>query len=161
MEQLENMDKIEALQTELGQFLVSMIPVPWEKICFYAECAPGTSSFWFAMIEKETDVICTMDFFWKRYESYPIEKTDAKFKIYDLIKSLYKAYATGFGQDKVWNAMYYTFHSDGKFNIDFDYTPANANMIDLDMQDRLCNLFFGSEYEYYWTKYPSTEIGHG
>ena len=32
MENLENMEKIEALQTELGQFLVSMMPVPWEKI---------------------------------------------------------------------------------------------------------------------------------
>ena len=31
MENLENMEKIEALQTELGQFLVSFIPVPWKK----------------------------------------------------------------------------------------------------------------------------------
>ena len=32
MEKIENMEKIDALQTELGQFLVSIIPVPWEKV---------------------------------------------------------------------------------------------------------------------------------
>ena len=53
MEHLENMEKIEALQTELGQFLVSMIPVPWKKICFYAKAARGFSSTWFGFIEKQ------------------------------------------------------------------------------------------------------------
>ena len=66
MENLENMEKIEALQTELGQFLVSFIPVPWKKICFYADAVPGSASSWFAFVEQETDVICTQDFFWKR-----------------------------------------------------------------------------------------------
>ncbi|MBR3046143.1 MAG: DUF600 family protein [Oscillospiraceae bacterium] len=42
------MEAIEAIQTELGLFLADMIPVPWEKICFYAECSPGTASTWFA-----------------------------------------------------------------------------------------------------------------
>ncbi len=66
MEQLENMEKIEALQTELGQFLVSMMPVPWEKICFFADAALGTVSEWFAFIEKETGVICTQELYWKK-----------------------------------------------------------------------------------------------
>ena len=74
MEYLENMEKIEAAQNELGQFLVSMMPVPWTKICFYADCAPGYADTFFSFIEEETGVISTMDFFWKRYDSYPVKK---------------------------------------------------------------------------------------
>ena len=35
MEKLENMEKIEAAQAALGEFLVSMMPVSWKKICYY------------------------------------------------------------------------------------------------------------------------------
>ena len=84
MEQLENMEKIEALQSELGQYLVSMMPVPWEKICFYAECAPGTSSIWYAIIERETNMIITSGPFWKRYESYRLSEEEASEKLLDL-----------------------------------------------------------------------------
>ena len=100
MENLENMEKIEAAQTELGQFLVSMMPVPWTKICFYAKAARGFSSTWFGFIEEETDVICCDDFFWNRYDSYPMEKWDSLDKLSDLVSELYNAYLERFGEEK-------------------------------------------------------------
>ena len=47
MEQLEKMEKIKAIQSELGYYLVSIIPVPWSKICFYAQAARGFSSIYY------------------------------------------------------------------------------------------------------------------
>ena len=92
MESLENMEKIEAAQTELGKYLVSMMPVPWTKICFYADCAPGYAETFFAFVEAETGVISTMDFFWKRYDSYTVEKMEAFSELAELALSLYNAY---------------------------------------------------------------------
>jgi hypothetical protein len=34
-----------------------MMPMPWEKICFYADATPGTAFEWFTFTEKETDLI--------------------------------------------------------------------------------------------------------
>ena len=159
MEQLENMEKIEAAQTELGQFLVSMMPVPWTKICFYAKAARGFSSTWFGFIEEETDVICCDDFFWNRYDSYPMEKWDSLDKLTDLVSELYNAYLERFGEEKIWRLIFYTIESDGKVHIDFEYEALQGNS--LEVHDEVFRRFFGSENEYYWTKYPSTEIGHG
>lgn len=47
MGQLKNMEKIEAAQTELGQFLVSLMPVKWSKIYFYSESSVDHHMFWF------------------------------------------------------------------------------------------------------------------
>ncbi len=157
MEKLENMEEIEALQTELGQFLVSMMPVPWEKLCFYAKCARGFSQTWFGFIESETGVICARDFFWKRYDSYPIPKEDAIWKVPELSEALYNAYLERFGQEKIWRLMFLTIESDGKMHIDFEYENLQGNS--LEQHDEVYRRFFGTEYEYYWTKYPSTEIG--
>ena len=155
MEQLENMEKIEAAQTELGQFLVSMMPVPWSKICFYAKAARGYSSNWFGFIEEETDVICCDDFFWNRYDSYPMEKWDSLDKLTDLVSELYNAYLERFGEEKIWRLMFYTIESDGKVQIDFEYENLPGNS--LEQHDEVFRRFFGSEYHYYWTKYPSKE----
>ena len=159
MEQLENMEKIEALQSELGYFLVSIIPVPWSKICFYAQAARGFSSIYYGFIEKETGVNCAMDFFWNRYDSYPVKKWDAIKKLNKLVSDLYNAYLERFGEDKIWRLMFYTIESDGKVHIDFKYEDLQGTSIE--QQDEVYRRFFGTEYEYYWTKYPSTEKGQG
>ncbi len=76
MERLENMEAIEAIQTELEEILVSMMPVLWEKICLYARCAPGFAQTWYGFIESETGIVCARDFFWNRYKSYQMTERD-------------------------------------------------------------------------------------
>ena len=156
MEQLENMEKIEALQTELGQFLVSMMPVPWEKICFYADCAPGTSSIWFAIIERETNMIITSGPFWKRYISYRLSEEEASEKLLDLALDLYNAYTAKFGPNKAWRTMYYTIQSDGKLQIDFEYALPPGNLVE--QQNAVYKKFFECERKKSPKgKYPATE----
>ena len=156
MESLENLEKIEALQTELGQFLVSMMPVPWEKICFYAECAPGTSSIWYAIIERETNMIITSGPFWKRYESYRLSEEEASEKLLDLALDLYNAYTAKFGSNKAWRTMYYTIQSDGKLQIDFEYALPPGNLVE--QQNAVYKKFFECERKKSPKgKYPATE----
>ncbi|MBR3449146.1 MAG: DUF600 family protein [Oscillospiraceae bacterium] len=156
MELLDNMKAIEAAQTELGYFLVSMMPVPWKKICFYARCARGFAQTWFGLIEAETGVICARDFFWKRYDSTPISERDVMRTLPKLALALYQAYLERFGEEKIWRLMFLTIESDGRMQIDFEYENLQGNS--LEQHDEVFRRFFGSEYHYYWTKYPSTEI---
>ena len=156
MEKLENMETIEAAQTELGYFLVSMMPVPWEKICFFADAAPGTASEWFAFIEKETGVICTQELFWKRFDNCKVEKMDAYCKLLDLTESLYNAYVERFGQEKAWRTMYYTLNSDGSIQIDFEYELPPGNLVE--RRDAVYRRFFYCERKKSPKgKYPATE----
>ena len=156
MEQPDNMQEIEAAQTALGQFLVSMMPVPWEKICFYADAVPGSASSWFAFIEKETGVICTQDFFWDRYEQYPFEKMDAYTSLLKITKRLYHAYLERFGQEKIWRTMYYTLQCDGSVQIDFEYELPPGNLVE--QGDAVYRRFFNCERKKSPKgKYPSTE----
>ena len=159
MEQLENMEAIEALQSELGYFLVSIIPVPWSKICFYAQAARGFSSIYYGFIEKETGVNCAMDFFWNRYDFYPVKKRDAVKTLNKLVSDLYNAYLERFGEEKIWRLMFYTIESDGKVHINFQHENLPGNS--LEQHDEVFRRFFGTEYKYYWTKYPSNEKGQG
>ncbi len=156
MENLENIEKIEAAQTELCQFLVSMMPVPWDKICFYADAAPDTFSEWFAFIEKGTGVICTQELFWKRFESYAVEKTDAVCKLLDLTELLYNAYVERFGQEKAWRTMYYTLQSDGAVHIDLEYELPSGDMVE--RRNAVYRRFFNCERKKSPKgKYPATE----
>ena len=143
MESPENMEKIEAAQNELGQFLVSLMPVPWEKICFFADAAPGTVSEWFAFIEKETGVICTQELFWKRYDSYTFEKMDVISKLLNLTESIYDAYAERFGQEKAWQTMYYSLQADGSVHIDLEYELPPGNLVE--RRDAVYRRFFNCE----------------
>ena len=156
MENLENMEEIEALQTELGLFLADMIPVPWKKICFYAECSPGTASTWFAFVEQETGVICTRGFFWNRYDTYKYPERAAVKRLLDYAADLYKAYVKKVGQDKVWSTMYYTLESDGAVHIDLEFELPSDNI--LEVRNAVYRKFFHTEPKHYDTKYPSKEL---
>ena len=156
MEQLENMEKIEVLQSELGYYLVSMIPVPWSKICFYAKAARGFSSIYYGFIEKETGVICTQELFWKRYDSYKFEKMDVICKLLDLTESLYNAYVKRFGQEKAWRTMYYTLQSDSSIQIDFEYELPPGNLVE--RREAVYRRLFNCERKKSPKgKYPATE----
>ena len=155
MENLENMDRIEAAQTELGQFLPSFVPVPWSKICLYAKCAPGYASVWYAFAEKETDVISVQDFFWDRYSFYPVDELDVVMKLSKLSLNLYNAYLERFGEGKIWQAVYYTLNSDGTLQIDFEFELPSGNLVE--QSNAVYRRFFNCEYKYIDGKYPATE----
>ena len=96
-----------------------------------------------------------MDFFWNRYDSYPVKEWDAIKKLNKLVSALYNAYLERFGEEKIWRLMFYTIESDGKVKVNFEYKDLEGNS--LEQQKEVYRRFFGTEYEYYWTKYPSTE----
>ena len=146
------MDKLESLQKELGQFLIEMIPVEWKKICFYSECSTGRCSAWFAFVERKTDVICTQDFFGKRYDSYPIKKTDVYLKLTDFSLALNKAYIEKYGADKAWHSLSYTITDDYKYHIDFSYEEKDVSVIKT--HTAVYESFFNTPYKFINTKYP-------
>ena len=85
--------------------MIKMIPVPWRKIGLYAECENGSVSIWFGFREDKTDVICTQEFFWSRYNEYPIKKRELD-DLFDLVEDLHDAYIEKFGESKKWYTMY-------------------------------------------------------
>ena len=155
MENLENMEEIEALQTELGQFLISIIPVPWKKICYYAEVEPGCISPWISFIEQETEVICTEDFFWERYDHYPVRRRDVLIKLSNLTSVLHKAYIRRFGEDKKWCAMFYFIEEDYSVHIDLEYDFPKGDMFE--QHDAVFRKIYHTEYKAIKGKYPATE----
>ncbi len=64
------MKELDRLQNELGLFLASIIPVPWERICLYSKCEKVSRTIRFAVKEKETGIVTTDEFFFDRYDSY-------------------------------------------------------------------------------------------
>jgi hypothetical protein len=146
------MKEIEKIQNEIGAYLIDMIPVPWKKICFYAECSIGCTSTWIAFIEKKTGVISTQEFFWKRYNSYPFKELDVNMTLADLSQKLFEAYIEKFGEDKVWRTMFYTIEEDYSFNIDFEYELPKGNFVEA--HHAVFRKFFNSEYDYIEGKYP-------
>ena len=146
------MNLIENLQKELCEYLISMMPVKWEKICFYSECNSGRCSAWFAFIEKKTGIICTQDFFWDRYNSYPISKMEAYLKLTDFAIALYNAYKDKFGLEKAWHTLSYTVTNDCKFHIDLGYEDKDVSV--MRTHEEVFKNFFGVPYEYIEGKYP-------
>ena len=154
MEKLENMEKIEAAQAALGEFLVSMMPVPWKKICYYFKKAGGSSSHRYAFVEAETDAICAYNSFWRRYESYPYGRMNAEVKVNKLAGVLHNAYLERFGEDKIWHEMYYTINEDGTLQIEFEYETESEKQIDMSAPAAIFERFFHQEYKCLKGKYP-------
>ena len=147
--------EIEKYQAELIEFLISIIPVPWEKICYYAECDKGTSSFWFGFIEKETGIVSTYEFFFKRYSSYSHDKFDVTITLLDLAEKIYYAYANMFGKDKNWKTMVLVINEKNELTIDYSYELPNGDIFDV--RDSIMMKYLGSEYVDITGKYPSLE----
>ena len=155
MEQLENMEKIEAAQSELCQFLVSLMPVKWSKIYFYSESSVDHHMFWFALKEKETGVICRQEIFWKRYDSVPYKEMDTIRKLGDYMRDLFDAYLEKYGEDKVWCLYYLTINDDYTFHVDLEYEMPEGNRVE--RRTAVYERFFGGWEKDVEGKYPSTE----
>lgn len=88
---MSDMTKIEQYQKELGEFLISAMPVPWEKIVFFTKCTKYSSSIRFAFREKETQVNVTIEFFYRRYHNYPFTEREINSKLFDLSEKIFNA----------------------------------------------------------------------
>ena len=146
------MRKIENAQKELCEFLISIMPVEWKKICFYSKCTSGSRTTWIALVEKETGAICTQESFWDRYNEYPCKKMDVYIKLGKLIKNLYNAYIEKFGEEKIWCTYSLTIEDDYSFHVDLGYEMPEGNLVE--QHDKVFRDFFNEEYQYLEGKYP-------
>ena len=146
------MRKIENAQKELCEFLISIMPVEWKKICFYSKCTSGSRTTWIALVEKETGAICTQESFWDRYNEYPCKKMDVYIKLGKLIKNLYNAYIEKFGEEKIWYTYSLTIEDDYSFHVDLGYQMPEGNLVE--QHDKVFRDFFNEEYQYLEGKYP-------
>ena len=146
------MRKIENAQKELCEFLISIMPVEWKKICFYSKCTSGSRTTWIALVEKETGAICTQESFWDRYNEYPCKKMDVYIKLGKLIKNLYNAYIEKFGEEKIWYTYSLTIEDDYSFHVDLGYEMPEGNLVE--QHDKVFRDFFNEEYQYLEGKYP-------
>ena len=146
------MRKIENAQKELCEYLISIIPVEWKKICFYSKCTSGSRTTWIALVEKETGAICTQESFWDRYNEYPCKKMDVYIKLGKLIKNLYNAYIEKFGEEKIWYTYSLTIEDDYSFHVDLGYEMPEGNLVK--QHDKVFRDFFNEEYQYLEGKYP-------
>ena len=149
------MDKIGQLQTELCEKLIGMMPVPWVKICFFAECGKGTSSFWFGFIEKETKIVSTYEFFFKRYSSYPHDKIDVTMTLLDFAENLYHAFEEKHDERGIWKTMVLVINEDLEYNIDYSYELPKGDIFEV--RDSIMMKYLGSRYVDITGKYPSLE----
>ena len=152
MEQIDNMEKIELAQKELCEYLISMMPVEWKRICYYSKCTQGSISTWIALIEDKTSAICTQESFWKRYDSYPYTKMKAYIKLGDLTENLYNAYLEKFGEEKIWCTYALSIESDYTFHVDLGYEMPEGDIVQ--QHDAVFEKFFNTKYEYLEGKYP-------
>lgn len=146
------MRKIENAQKELCEYLISIMPVEWKKICFYSKCTSGSRTTWIALVEKETGAICTQESFWDRYNEYPCKKMDVYIKLGKLIKNLYNAYIEKFGEEKIWYTYSLTIEDDYSFHVDLGYEMPEGNLVE--QHDKVFRDFFNEEYQYLEGKYP-------
>ena len=77
-------------ELNLVNYLISLMPIPWKKIAFYAESDNGSRSLFFGVREKETDIAVNMDTFFKRYDEYPISKRVAPFELIRFVRYKFK-----------------------------------------------------------------------
>ncbi|MBR4022889.1 MAG: DUF600 family protein [Ruminococcus sp.] len=146
------MRKIENAQKELCEYLISIMPVEWKKICFYSKCTSGSRTTWIALVEKETGAICTQESFGDRYNEYPCKKMDVYIKLGKLIKNLYNAYIEKFGEEKIWYTYSLTIEDDYSFHVDLGYEMPEGNLVE--QHDKVFRDFFNEEYQYLEGKYP-------
>lgn len=158
MNQMDGMGRIESAQTELCQFLMSMIPVEWTKICFYGDVtnAGRSTSAWISLVEKKTGLICTQGAFWRRYEKYSYKTAYAMDKLCDLVDALWNAYVERFGVEKTWCAYYLTINEDYTFHVDLGYELLGDDKTS--RTDAVFEKFYYRKYTDCWYEYPFNNI---
>lgn len=147
--------EIEKYQAELIEYLISIIPVPWKKIVFYAESTQHTSSLRFGFTEKDTNVIVTMDFFFDRYNYYAFSKIDVFVTLYDILEKIYNAYLEIL-KDEIWNTISYIIESPNDFTIEFG-NDKKSERVFFEEAEWFVKKFFYTNYIWVKGKYPAKE----
>lgn len=146
------MNEVEKIQNKLGIYLTEIIPVPWEKICFYAECSLGYSTFWYCIKEKDTGITIPYENFFKRYNTYPKDRLAVIKSLLKLSQDFYYAYVKEFGLDKAWHSIVYVVNEDETFNINFNYKKIAKD--DFELREILSQKYMGCEFNNVTEKYP-------
>ena len=148
------MDKINQLEKELVDFLRGFIPVKWTEIMFYAESDGSVWSYFYAFREEETNIVVTIDSFYKRYDRYNFEKREFRHILFDYEKKLYYSVAE-FSEGKTWNEMICTINKNGEYHFKYVYPKSDKHKYMT--KHELLEKYLGSEYYFVLGKYPSTE----
>lgn len=149
------MDKINEIQNNLKEYIMNMVPVPWTKFVFYAECLEGYDTFWFGYTEKETGVVCTFSSFYRRYEEYNFTMRECNHTLHNLAYGYYNAFVEEHGAKNIWYSFVFVLNEDGSFNIDYYDKPFEGTAFDRD--DHVLEKYFGIKYKPLRGKYPSKE----
>ena len=149
------MEEIKTRRNELCRFLINMMPVPWEKICLFAECDSGSATYWFCFLEKETGIVITYESFFIRYDSYPFTKRDINHKLFLLLDDLFQTYVKEYGEDKVWHTIEFIINDDSTFRTYLSCQHMNEGI--LRFRNAFLKKHLNTEYKYIRGKYPSLE----
>ena len=149
------MDKINEIHNEMKEFFINMVPVPWTKFVFYAECLKGYNTFWFGYTEKETGVVCTFSSFHIRYENYNDDESTRNRKLINFSRNYYNAYIEQNGDKNIWYSFVFVLNEDGTFNVDYYDKPFEGTAFD--RSDHVLEKYFGIKYKPLRGKYPSKE----
>ena len=145
------MDEIEQIQKEIGEFLVDMVSIPWESICFWVNVKDGCYTYWFCLKEKKTNEVCTYESFFTRYVSYPYSKREINHRLFIYADNLYNAYLEKYGSSNVWDEMIFIVEETGCFHIDFVYDSQETSV--LKRRNSILSKYYGVEYKYLREKY--------
>ncbi|MCR4759431.1 MAG: hypothetical protein K5705_04070 [Oscillospiraceae bacterium] len=155
MAQADQMQKIQSLQIKIGMYLSRLVPVPWNKVCLYAECAPEGVTIWYAAEEQETKAVCTKEHFWERYDSYPADRETVEKLLTALADALHKAYQPVLDQQEMWCTMYYSITADDSVHMDLGREMPEGTREEI--THAVYAHFFGAPYQSVTGKYPSAE----
>ncbi len=153
---MSNLSVIESIENKLGEYLISIIPVSWDKIVFYAKSTGSATTIRYAFREKETLMTITSEFMFRRYPDLTLSENDIDHTLFEYTEKLYNAYREEIGEDKVWRTMAYVIEEDGSYHIDLSYEMPQRNM--REERNWLVETYFGDKYTQLKGLYPSTEI---
>lgn len=148
------MDNKEHLEKELVDFLISIIPVTWEKIAFYSDNNAGSSTLFYGVREEETDIVVTSDTFRKRYADYNFDRISASRKLLQTVRMLYENKCI-IANDKRTFEIVCVIAADGDYR--FEYIPHNSDNSDFMSREEFLMTYLNSEYFCVTSKYPSTD----
>ena len=145
-EPLPDTEMIRMKQTALEQYLISIMPVPWKKICLFADFRGGRLLTQFAVLEAESDTVCWQDSFQRIYANagyYVPGRTELNNKVNQLAASLFFFYGEAMGREKVWRSMFLTITPDGSSHTEFVWAPFSEEDDYFGMKRAASEFFFG------------------
>lgn len=138
-------EMIRMKRTALEQYLISIMPVPWKKICLFADFAGGRCIARFAA-EEETDTVFTQDSFQRIFANagyYVPGRTELNNRINQLAASMFFFCGEAFDRENVWRSMFLTVTPDGASHTEFAWAPFIEHDDPYEMVSAATDYFFG------------------